>query len=64
MPETIPDPDDLRVEIRARVEELRVKRRLLRLAEAARAARLREAERIAALSEPSVPSTKEADRDG
>jgi len=60
-PETIPDPDELRAEIRARVEELRAKRRLLRLAEAARTARLRQAERAgrAVLS----PSTLTAEGD-
>jgi hypothetical protein len=41
--ETVPDPDDLRAEIRARTEELRAKRRLLKLAEAARAAREKQA---------------------
>jgi hypothetical protein len=36
---TIPTPDDLRADIRARTSELRALRRLLRLAEAAEAAK-------------------------
>jgi hypothetical protein len=63
-PETIPDPDELRAEIRKRAEELRAKRRLLRLAEAARAARLREAARAAAMSLTSTEAIEQGDRDG
>jgi hypothetical protein len=38
MSTTIPNPDELRADIRARMAELRALRRLLRLAEAAEAA--------------------------
>jgi hypothetical protein len=38
---TIPNPEQLRAEIRARTEELRAMRRLLKLSEAALAARQR-----------------------
>ena len=54
-PLTIPDPEQLRAEIRAHVQELRAKRRLLKLAEAAEAARQRAAERAALGLAPPLP---------
>jgi hypothetical protein len=54
-PLTIPDSQTLRAELRAMAEELRAKRRLLKLAEAAEAARRRAAERAALGLTPLLP---------
>ena len=55
-PLSIPTPEEIRADIRARAAELRAKRRLLRLAEAAQTAAAAESARCL----QKVPGTREA----